>query len=259
MKLHNLGEPVMPTRFNNVSGILFVFVVLSFLVHGGAFLFSLDSVAQLPESRFGTSVISTLLAPTNNKPATASALKQTTPADKKRQAVKTPALKQEKTPSTMVSTKASTITTTNIDATTLQTKTKPATKKLHNKPLSTETTKTKTTNTATPSPTQSLANQQARQRNYLLGEMQNRLSQYLIYPQRARRRGWQGQVMVAIHITHRGQLDNVRLAKSSGYPLLDDSAMIAITKLGQISLPESLGPLQAIDLILPVSYQLRES
>lgn len=100
--------------------------------------------------------------------------------------------------------------------------------------------------------------QTSAQRNYLLGEVQNRLSRYLTYPQRARRRGWQGEVMVAFQINTRGMLNNVHLAKSSGYSLLDQSAIAAISKLEKITLPEKLKPLQAMELLLPVSYQLRE-
>jgi protein TonB len=207
----------------------------------------------LTESRFGTSIISTILAPTSDKPATASLPNQPTKTDNKRQTKITPERKLEKTASAM----ASVVTAKNIS--TPATKTKQTIEKPQNELHSTESASTKATNTITPAPTLSFASQQAHQRNYLLGEVQNRLSKYLIYPQRARRRGWQGQVTIAIHITHQGRLNNVRLAKSSGYALLDDSALMAITKLGQISLPESLGPLQAMDLLLPVSYQLRES
>jgi len=100
--------------------------------------------------------------------------------------------------------------------------------------------------------------QRKNQRNYLLGELQNRLSRYLTYPLRARRRGWQGEVRVAFHINEQGQLNHVRLARSSGYPLLDHSAVTAISKLKHIALPNTLGRPQAMELQLPVRYELRE-
>jgi protein TonB len=250
MKFHNLDEQVKPTCFRNTPGLLFVFVVLSLLLHGSTLLFSPVPDTQLPESRFGTSIISAVLSSTNDRPATAPAHKQTTPIDKNKPEDKTPKPKQEKVAATFASK--------NKNAPIFSTKTKAAPEKPQSKSHSTEPTITKAANVPTPLPTQSSARQQVHQRNYVLGEVQNQLSKYLTYPQRARRRGWQGQVLVAIHITHQGQLNNVRLAQSSGYALLDNSAITAIARLGQISLPESLGPLQAMDLLLPVSYQLRE-
>ena len=113
-------------------------------------------------------------------------------------------------------------------------------------------------NDTQPTSNESLANQLEKQRNYLLGELQSRLNHYLVYPIRARKRGWQGEVMIAFHVNTHGQLNNVRLEKSSGYSLLDRSAITAIDKLGHITLPERLGPLQAMELLLPVSYQLHE-
>ena len=110
------------------------------------------------------------------------------------------------------------------------------------------------------SPTsESAASQLDKQRNYLLGELQSRLNRYLVYPIRARKRGWQGQVIVSFNINERGQLNNVRLAKSSGYSLLDRSAITAIAKLENIALPNFMGRLQAMELQLPVRYELRES
>ena len=97
------------------------------------------------------------------------------------------------------------------------------------------------------------------QQNYLLGEIQNQLSRYFRYPPAARRRGWEGEVIVAFNINEHGQLNNVRLAQSSGYSLLDRSAITAIAKLDNIALPNSMGRLQAMELQLPVRYELRES
>ena len=101
------------------------------------------------------------------------------------------------------------------------------------------------------------------QRNFLLGQIHDQLSRHLNYPQRARRLGWQGEVLIAFHINREGQLGNIRLAHSSGYTLLDRSAMAAMHKVKTISpltqsgLPHQPG-WQAMDLQLPVVYQLRE-
>jgi protein TonB len=103
----------------------------------------------------------------------------------------------------------------------------------------------------------------ASQRNFLLGQVHDQLSRHLYYPQRARRRGWQGEVLIAFRVNREGQLGNIRLARSSGYALLDNSAMAAMHKVKAIPLltpagvPRWPGP-QAMDLQLPVLYQLQE-
>lgn len=64
--------------------------------------------------------------------------------------------------------------------------------------------------------------------------------------------------MIAFDINVGGQLNNVRLAQTSGYSVLDRSAVNAINKLEKIYLPDTLGRLQAMELKLPVRYQLHE-
>lgn len=47
----------------------------------------------------------------------------------------------------------------------------------------------------------------------------------LIYPKRAKRRGFQGQVFVLIELNAKGAIDKLSLSKSSGYKLLDKAAL----------------------------------
>jgi protein TonB len=116
---------------------------------------------------------------------------------------------------------------------------------------------------AEPAENRAETNNSDSQRNFLLGQIHDQLSRHLYYPQRARRRGWQGEVLIAFHINREGQLGDIRLARSSGYPLLDNSAMAAMHKvkaipfLQQTDNPRRLG-WQAMDLQLPVLYQLQE-
>ena len=63
------------------------------------------------------------------------------------------------------------------------------------------------------------------QRNFLLGEIRHQLSRHLQYPTRARRKGWEGEVLIALHVDKRGYLNNVRLELSSGYAMLDTAAL----------------------------------
>ena len=102
------------------------------------------------------------------------------------------------------------------------------------------------------------------QQNFLLGEIQHRLSQYLRYPIRAQRRGWQGEVMVGFHVDEQGFLHNVHLTQTSGYFLLDSATLSAINKVKYIPLSswfknnrdEKFHPTA---LQLPVKYQLTNS
>jgi TonB family protein len=102
------------------------------------------------------------------------------------------------------------------------------------------------------------------QRNFLLGEIQHRLSEYLSYPTRAQRRGWQGEVMVGFHVDRQGFLHNIHLTQTSGYSLLDNATLSAIGKV--INIPLSLWfkdnhetEFHPIALQLPVQYRLINS
>jgi protein TonB len=100
------------------------------------------------------------------------------------------------------------------------------------------------------------------QRNFLLGQVHNLLSRHLQYPLRARRRGWEGEVLLGFHVDHQGLLGNIHLARSSGYASLDRSAINALRKVKTIPLQQGDATLEAgfrpMDLQLPVIYQLHE-
>ena len=49
------------------------------------------------------------------------------------------------------------------------------------------------------------------------------------YPAAAQRRGLQGRVMLKIHVLASGQPDDVKVAQSSGYDILDEAAIKAVT------------------------------
>lgn len=48
------------------------------------------------------------------------------------------------------------------------------------------------------------------------------------YPATARRRGWEGLVLLEVRINKRGGVDSLRIQQSSGYTVLDDSAVKAV-------------------------------
>ncbi len=97
----------------------------------------------------------------------------------------------------------------------------------------------------------------ASQRNHLLGQLQDQLSRYLVYPLRARRRGWEGEVLLSLRLDAHGQLHDIQLLRSSGYAVLDRSALQALSRLDRLHLPTG-APRRSVDLQLPVVYRLSE-
>lgn len=51
-----------------------------------------------------------------------------------------------------------------------------------------------------------------------------------LYPRTARRKGWEGTVFLKVLVNPNGTPEKIVVAKSSGYPMLDDSAMETVRK-----------------------------
>lgn len=96
-------------------------------------------------------------------------------------------------------------------------------------------------------------------RNQLLGVLKTRLSHYLTYPPVARRQGWEGTVWLGLRVQSDGQLDGIRLERSSGHAVLDDSALNSLRRVGNLA--EAGGWLEgrSLDMQLPVIYRLIEN
>lgn len=95
--------------------------------------------------------------------------------------------------------------------------------------------------------------------NQLLGELQTRLARYLTYPPLARERGWQGTVLLGLHVESNGRLGNVRLERSSGYAVLDRSALNSVNRLGYLTEAVAWLNGRSHDIQLPVIYRLVEN
>lgn len=73
----------------------------------------------------------------------------------------------------------------------------------------------------------------------------------LDYPTLARRRGWSGKVDVAFLIAPDGNVSDVRVETSSGFPVLDDQALEAVRRAAPFTPPHI-----AAMLVMPVTFQL---
>ena len=55
------------------------------------------------------------------------------------------------------------------------------------------------------------------------------------YPLLARKRGWSGEVVIALNVNHHGRIDEVAIQKSSGYPILDNNAVQTFRAIGAVT------------------------
>jgi protein TonB len=78
------------------------------------------------------------------------------------------------------------------------------------------------------------------------------IQQNITYPQRARRMGWQGKVVASFVILENGQAAGIKIAQSSGFPVLDNNVVATIKEVAPFPKP----PVQA-ELHVPIIYRLR--
>lgn len=93
----------------------------------------------------------------------------------------------------------------------------------------------------------------------LRGKLRTALQEHLVYPALARRRGWQGTVTINLTVKESGDLQHVRLGKSSGYSLLDNSALSALQKVGRLTELKTFLNGKTIPIELPVKYILQQA
>ena len=80
------------------------------------------------------------------------------------------------------------------------------------------------------------------------------LARHFHYPAIARMRGWQGRVVLAFRVEQDGQLQDSRVAQTSGVGILDEAALHSLRKVDRIAASGT-----AIDLNIPVTYQLTDT
>ena len=83
------------------------------------------------------------------------------------------------------------------------------------------------------------------------GYIRDLIVKNLKYPYAARRMGWKGSVTVAFVILENGTVEAVRVIKSSGYDLLDQSALKTVQTLRPFPKPPSRA-----EVIVPIAFRL---
>ncbi len=88
---------------------------------------------------------------------------------------------------------------------------------------------------------------------YLLanyGAIRDRIYNRVSFPSEAIDMGWQGKVQLAFLVQMDGRVDSIRVLASSGYHVLDQSAIDAVKRAGPF--PKSS---QKVEIRLPISYR----
>jgi TonB family protein len=79
-----------------------------------------------------------------------------------------------------------------------------------------------------------------------------------VYPERARLRGWEGVVLLAVTVDAKGYPTQVDLEKSSGHSILDESALKAVQKWR--FKPASIGQMTFSGTVrIPIRFKLTEA
>lgn len=86
-----------------------------------------------------------------------------------------------------------------------------------------------------------------------LGFIQQRVNSFIVYPTSARLNGWEGVVKVKFVLSENGRIKEIDVAESSGYPLLDATAIMAVKDASPYPFPEDY-PANEIEIVVPVNY-----
>jgi protein TonB len=95
--------------------------------------------------------------------------------------------------------------------------------------------------------------------NHMVDYLATEFRIHFKYPMLARKRGWQGQVVLGLDIDRYGQIARIAIQRSSGYKVLDHNAVRTFELIGEISPTLKRQLLQDHHLSIPVVYQLTGS
>jgi TonB family protein len=94
-------------------------------------------------------------------------------------------------------------------------------------------------------------------RDRVLSKIRRNLQQYFVYPLLAQRQGWQGQVMLGFSVEANGMIRNIHIAAGSGYPILDTSAVNALSRVQHLFEASDWLRGRRLELQMPVIFQLQ--
>lgn len=83
------------------------------------------------------------------------------------------------------------------------------------------------------------------------GYIRDTIMKNLSYPHMARKMGWEGRVTVSFIVYESGHVENIKILESSGFGMLDKSAVETIKRVCPLPKP----PVRA-ELIMPIVYRL---
>ena len=89
--------------------------------------------------------------------------------------------------------------------------------------------------------------------------LKNRISSHFVYPWLARQRGWEGQVLLSLTVRGNGDLGNWKVAHTSGYRTLDQSALKAARLIERLPQAASWLNGESLEVEIPVQYRLLDS
>ena len=92
--------------------------------------------------------------------------------------------------------------------------------------------------------------------NDMVKELQSEFQARFKYPMMARKRGWQGKVVLALHINLQGNIADIAVKRSSGYKVLDHNAVKTFKAIGKLSpnLHDRIRTSHSFNI--PIIYQL---
>lgn len=90
----------------------------------------------------------------------------------------------------------------------------------------------------------------------ILARIHNEIERHFSYPAMARRFNWEGEVRLGFHILASGRIEQVVVKQSSGYPILDDSAVDTLSRIGRLNEASTWLQGRSLELTLPVVYRL---
>jgi len=87
--------------------------------------------------------------------------------------------------------------------------------------------------------------------------IRDKILQRVTYPPLARRMGWQGKVVLSFQINRKGEVAEITLIQSSGYPELDEEGIATLRRASPFS-PPPVTYEEKLEVEIPLVFRLEE-